>query len=89
MKSTRIITTALAATALLAGSAQAMPIRDGGFTADRPSEAAALKLHKRHAAKHSARASRETVPCARPTSVALNSRRGPLALLNSHRGDRI
>ena len=80
MKSTRIITTALAATALLAGTAQAMPIRDGGFTADRPGDATALKLHKRNAAKHSARASRGTVPCARLTSVAPNSRRGPLAV---------
>ena len=76
MKSTRIITTTLAATALLAGSAHAMPIRDGGFTANRPSEAAALELlHNRDAAKHSTRASRGTVPCARRTSVATNRRR--------------
>jgi hypothetical protein len=78
MKSTRIITTALAATALMAGSAQAMPFRDGGFTGNRPSEAAALKLHMRDAAKHSVRASRKTVPCAR-TIAAIDSRRGPLA----------
>ena len=66
MKSARIITTALAATALIAGSAQAMPTRDVGFYGTSSSQAAAPKLHK-HAAKQ-------------PTTLALHIRRGPLAV---------